>query len=345
MSKEDVNVIVPFGYVEAQPERETLLHFVVEECVQKQSYPNVRIVLVESSDQPTQMSYAKQNCDEYIFLPRSQELYSAGTVQNEGFMRSKDAEYTYLHQADFLLPPEMVERTVDRMNELEAPFIFPYFSSVNFSKPLTEALTQGKVDWKTVITAMETINKDVREETHKIGIVDRRYLSPSELIPLVLALPDDLHIENLEQLEPKKIWGQDDGNFTYFGDSFKVVQPSEYLLKYRPGGRAKASYLAKSADYDKSGGSPPYVGWGYEDLGFWARVQALYDYKRAKDGDMYYKGQSVSTNYPIIHLWHSTSDNADYFAMMNENRMKYESFIALSRTEQRESIKPLGKHN
>ncbi len=345
MSKEDINLIVPFGYVETQPERETLLHFVVEECVQKQSYPNIRIVLVESSNQPTQSSYAKQNCDEYIFLPRQQGLYSPGAVQNEGFMRSKNTEYTYIHQADFLLPPEMVEKTVERMKELDAPFIFPFFSSVNFSKPLTDALTQHKVDWKTILSAMETINKDIRKETHKIGIVDRRYLSPSELKPLILTLPNDLHIENLEQLELIDIWGEDDGNFTYFGDSFKVVQSSECLVKYRPGGRAKASYLAKSVDYDKTGGSPNYVGWGYEDLGFWARVQALYDYKRAKDGDMYYEDNSISTNYPIIHLWHSTTNNADYFAMMNKNRMKYESFIALSRNEQRELIKPLGKYD
>lgn len=342
--KEDANLIVPFGYAEAQPERETLLHFVVEECVRKQSYPNVRVVLVESSARPTQASYAKQYCDEYVFLPRDQGLYSAAIVQNEGFMRATTAEYTYIHQADFLLPPEMVEMTIERMKELEAPVIFPYYSSVNFSKPLTEALTGHRVDWKAVLAAMVTINTDIRKETHKIGMVDRRYLSPAEIKPLILALPEDLHIEDLAQLDPTEIWGVDDGNFTYFGDSFKVVQPSEYLVKYRPGGRAKASYLARSVDYDKSGGSPNYAGWGYEDLGFWARVQALYDYKRTKDGDMYFNGHSVSTDYPIIHLWHSTTGSADYFAMMDGNKRRYESFIALSRDEQRAAIKPLGKY-
>jgi hypothetical protein len=341
--KEDVNLLVPFGYSEAQPEREALLHFVVEKCVGAQTYPNIRTVLVESSNAPTQAAYAKQYCDEYVFIPLQDGMYSPAIVQNEGFLRSTGSEFTYIHQADFILPPEMVERSLERMKELSAPVIFPFFSSVNLSKPLTEAVTNGTVDWKNVLAALEEINVGVRQETHEIGIVERKYLTPDELSPLVRVLPPDLQVESLLGQNPEEIWGINDGNFTYFGDSFRVVQPSETLLKYRPGGRAKGSYLTKSTEYDRMGGSPSYVGWGYEDLGFWARAQALYDYKRARDGDMYFGDRSVSTNFPIIHLWHSTTDRADYFAMMDENKRQYEAFIALTPEQQRRSILPLGK--
>ncbi len=344
MSKEDVNIIVPFGYSETQPERETLLHFVVEECVNTQTYPNIRTILVESSNSPTQANYAKNYCDEYIFLPLQNGIYSPAIVQNEGFLRATNSEFTYIHQADFILPPEMVERSLEKMKELNAPVIFPFFSSVNLSKPLTEAITQGRVDWTKVLAALETINTGVRLDTHQVGIVDRKYFSPDELSPLVLALPPELQVESLLGLNPEEIWGINEGTFTYFGDSFRVVQPSETLLKYRPGGRAKASYLTRSAEYDRMGGSPSYVGWGYEDLGFWARAQALYDYKRARDGDMYFDNQSVSTNYPIIHLWHSTTNRADYFAMMDENKRQYETFLAMTPDQQVTSIQPLGKY-
>lgn len=341
--KEDINLIIPFGYSEAQPERESILHFVIEKCVSAQTYPNVRTVLVESSKKPTQAAYAKKYCDEYIFLPLQNDIYSPAIVQNEGFLRSTNSEFTYIHQADFILPSEMIERSLEKMKEINAPVIFPFFSSINLSKPLTEAITQGVVDWKNVLSALKTINTNVRLETHRIGIVDRKYLNPDELSPLILALPQDLQIERLLRLNPEEIWGVNDGNFTYFGDSFKVAQPSETLLKYRPGGRAKGSYLAKSTEYDRMGGSPSYVGWGYEDLGFWARAQALYDYKRAKDGDMYFGNKSISTNYPIIHLWHSTTGRADYFAMMDENKRQYEAFITQTPEQQIQSIRPLGK--
>lgn len=345
MSKEDVNLIVPFGYSETQPEREDLLHFVIEKCVGDQTYPNLRTVLVESSNRPTQETYAKAYCDEYVYLPLKNGIYSPAIVQNEGFLRSSGSEFTYIHQADFLLPPEMIERSLEQMKELDAPVIFPFFSSMNLSKPLTDAMIQGVVNWKTVLSALEKINEKVRLETHRIGIVERRYLDSNELLPLVSILPPELQVSFLLGLCSKEIWGEDDGAFTYFGDSFKVVQPSETLVKYRPGGRAKASYLARSADYDKAGGSPSYVGWGYEDLGFWARIQALYDYRRQNDGDMYFKGVSTSTNYPIVHIWHSTTNRPDYFGMMAENKRLYEAFLALPLDEKIKSIKPLGKFN
>lgn len=343
MRKEDVNVIVPFGYSEAQPEREDLLRFVIEECIGGQTYPNMRTVLVESSDNPTQETYAKAYCDEYHFLPLEDGIFSTATVQNEGYLRSKDSKYTYIHQADFLLPPEMIEQALEQMGELNAPFIFPFFSSVNLSKPLTEAIVQGILKWTTVLSTLVKINEKVRLETHRIGIIERKYLDSSELFPLTAVLPPELQVSVLLGLSDEEIWGKDDGAFTYFGDSFRVIKPSETLVKYRPGGRAKASYLVHSTDYDRVGGPPNYIGWGYEDLGFWARVQAMYDYERRRDGDMYYRDHSISTNFPIIHLWHSTTRRKDYFDQMKTNKELYEAFLTMSREEKRKQIKPLGK--
>lgn len=343
MRKEDVNVIIPFGYSEAQPEREDLLRFVIEECIGSQTYSNTRTVLVESGDKPTQEAYAKTHCDEYHFLPLEDGIFSAATVQNEGYLRSKNSEYTYIHQADFLLPPKMIEQALEKMRELNAPFIFPFFSSMNLSEPLTKAMVRDIVKWTAVLSALEKINEEIRLETHGIGIAERRYLNTVELFPLTSILPPELQVSALLELGAEKIWGEDDGAFTYFGDSFKVIEPSETLVKYRPGGRAKASYLAHSTDYDRVGGPPNYIGWGYEDLGFWARVQAMYDYDRREDGDMYYKNNSISTNFPIIHLWHSTTRKKDYFAMTEHNRKLYEAFLILSREEKRKQIKPLGK--
>ena len=340
--KEDVNLLVPFGYSDTQPEREDLLHFVIEKCVANQTYPNTRIVLVECSEKPTQETYAKANCDQYVFLPQH-GVYSAGGVQNEGFLRAKPAQYIYLHQADFLLPPEMVEKTVEQIANMDAPVIFPFFSSVNLSKPLTEAVVSGPVNWQEALFALTQINAGVRKETNRTGILERKYFSEADLRPLLSILPVQLQIGFLMSLGAEKIWGKDDGAFTYFGDSFQVVKPSETLIKYRPGGRAKASYLCRSEDYIKLGGSPEYVGWGYEDLGFWARVQAMYDYKRGDDGEMYFKNTSVSTDYPIVHLWHSTINKPDYFGMMETNRKLYEEFLAMTREEKLKFIKPLNK--
>lgn len=345
MTNPEVNILVPFGYSEVQPEREALLHFVIENCVHDQTYKNTRITLVESSTSPTQERYALQNCDSYIFLPINGGVYSPALVQNTGFLKSKDTEFTYVHQADFLLPPNMIECAVAKMIELDAPFIFPYFSSINLSKPLTEALLNQTVNWKHIVNALETINTSVRGETNVSGMAKRKYFNSAEIAPLVLVLPPELQVASLLALSNQQVWGEDDGNFTYFGDSFQVVQPSETLVKYRPGGRAKASYLARSVEYDRVGGSPNYVGWGYEDLGLWARVQAFYAYERKKDGDMYFNDKSFSTNHPIIHLWHSTANRLEYFAKTEENRLSYENFVAMSREEKVKAVQPLGKYS
>jgi hypothetical protein len=345
MSKEDVNVIVPFGFNEAQPEREALLHFVVEECIGSQTYPNIRTVIIESSYKPTQQAYAKKYADEYHYIPLNGQLFSPAIVQNEGFLRSKHSNYTYIHQADFLLPPEMVDIAIDKMKDLHAPFVFPYFSSMNLSKPLTDALISNTVDWTRVLERLAQINHGTRKETNNTGIENRKYLSDEELQILESILPPYLQVNYLLTLGNQHLWGEDDGQFNYFGDSFKAVQSSEALVKYRPGGRAKASYLANSRDYDHIGGPPNYIGWGYEDLGLWARVQAVYNYHRGNDGEMYFNNISVSTDYPIVHIWHSTTQSHDYFAMTEPNRQAHEAFMAMSREDQAKSLIPLGKYS
>jgi len=121
-----------------------------------------------------------------------------------------------------------------------------------------------------------------------------------------------------------------------------ILHPNK--LKNATRDKSACVYLARSIDYDRIGGSPEYTGWGYEDLGLWARVQAFFDYKRSTDGDMYFNNKSVSTDYPIIHLWHSTTNRENYFAPMEKNKKLYENYLALTREEKVKTIKPLGKY-
>jgi len=339
INDKSINVIVPFGYSSFQKEREGILQTVVKNCLAKQTCPNIRIVFVEASEDKTQIHFAKSICDEYIFIKTSQESFGSGTVQNQGFLLSKKSPFIYIHQADFLLPTNAIEKSFQIMKESSAPFIFPFFSSINLSKPLTEAVVSGIVDWEKLYQALWDINKLVKKETLSKGFEKRIKLNENQLKIIKCALPDGLMTKFLK-LKPDQVWGEDDGSFTYFSGFYNVDGESDVLLNYRPGARAKASYLAKSDAYAKTGGPPSFIGWAPDDLGFWARVQTLFDYS-IKNEQIYYKDCVLTTDMPLVHMWHSTSKRPGYYNLLKENAKRVNDFIGKSRAERLKEIKPL----
>src|SRR5260221_7614727 len=136
--KETTNAIVPFGFSVKQPERVELLHFITEKCLREQTAKNLRLILIESSQDPTQSKYAKTHFDEYHFLPTGKDEFGPGKVQNAGFELSTPSSHTYIHQADFLINKNGVRFAKEIMTQRNAQFEFLYFFSINFSKPITE---------------------------------------------------------------------------------------------------------------------------------------------------------------------------------------------------------------
>jgi hypothetical protein len=338
-NNKSVSVIVPFGYSPFQREREGIVQTVVKECLATQTYSNKKIVFVEASEDKTQINFAKKYCDEYIFIKTPQGSFGSGAVQNQGFLLSAKSPYIYIHQADFLLPINAIENSLKIMSKSSAPFIFPFFSSINLSKPLTEAVVDGVVDWKKLYKALWEINKMVKKETLSKGLKKRIKLDENQLKIVKRILPDGLMTKFLK-LKPNQVWGEDDGSFTYFSGFYNVDDESDVLLNYRPGARAKASYLAKSDAYAKTGGPPSFTGWAPDDLGFWAKVQTLFDYS-IKNEQIYYKNYVLTSDMPLVHMWHSTSKRPGYYNLLKENTKIVKDFIKKSKAERLKEIKLL----
>ena len=341
LEREQTNIIIPFGNTPDQPEREQLMHTVVKDCIVPLADEATRVVLVESGENRSQEHFSTMYCNEYIYLRAPNNSFGAGTAQNTGFVLSSESTYTYIHQADFLLPKDALKKSFEVMHNSDAPLVFPFFSSINLSKPLTEAVVQGVVDWKALYQVLWEINKTVKFEVETNGSQKRIRLGASNLEILKDILPSGL-MEYFLRLKSSEVWGENDGSFTYHPEFYSVESESDCLVNYRPGPRAKASYLAKSDDYAKTGGPPGFIGWGPEDLGFWARVHAVYGYA-IKDQHIVYKNYSLTTDMPLVHLWHSTSHRPGYYEQLEMNTKIVDDFIAKSRVEKLLEIVPLQK--
>jgi hypothetical protein len=312
---------------------------VVRDCLSNQTYKNKKIVFVDASEKKTQEKFAKKYCDQYIFIQTSQGTFGSGTVQNQGFILSTKSPLIYIHQADFLLPKIAIEKSIQIMNETSAPFIFPFFSSINLSKPLTEAVVSDIVDWQKLYEALWEINIMVKKDILSNGLTKRIRLNRDQIKIIKNVIPNQL-MKKILSLNPSQIWGENDGSFTYFSGFYNVEAESDVLLNYRPGARAKASYLAESDAYAKIGGPPSFMGWAPDDLGFFARVQALYDYA-IKNEQIYYKNSVLTSDMPLVHLWHSTSKRPGYYDLLKENTKKVNDFVNMSREERIKEIKPI----
>lgn len=345
--KNTVNVIVPFGFSDNQPEREDNLKFLTENCLCQQNLRNIRLILIECSHTPTQGGFAQIAFDEYHFLRLGEgELFSPGTVQNKGFVLSSPASHVYIHQADFLLPPKSIKKAIHIMHRTRAPFVFPYYSKVNLSKPVSVGIISGNVDWIGLYRAIQKINSFMKRNFQYAFNVrsERVYLSEKQIMAIEKVLPDELHSTSLSGLSREEIWGLDDGSFTYFQDYYDVKRFCDILVNFRPGPRVCGSYLATSEAYNKIGGAPEYQGWGYEDLSLWVKVQAFFPY--GIDGNnVVYRNLPLTTTQPLLHLWHSTSSQPEYYSHSQQNEQEYTRLRNLSSEEIAASTLPLVSSN
>lgn len=346
MKEQQVNIIVPFGYSAIQPEREKILHFVIEQCLQPQTYSNRNIVLVEMSGEPTQQNYALNNCDQYVFRQLGErEQFGPGVVQNLGFREATPAPLTYIHQADFMLPPTAIEIFYEQMIRTKARVMFPFYSAVNLSRPITEGMLDGMVDKDKLYRAITEINGQLRstpeDEILKVTTGRNRVaLTDAQTDILDAAFPSNMNSNILAQMDYENAWGETDGAYSNY-INVTNGQRGLNLVNYRHGPRAKASYLATSEAYKTVGGTPEYEGWGFEDLMFWERVKAVFGYDLTEKS-IVFNGLTLTTDLPLVHIWHSVSKRPEYFANTETNKRKYEDFLKLSREEKIRGIKPIG---
>lgn len=338
--EQKVNIIVPYGHSPSQPEREADMKFVVEECLRPQTYQNTRIVLVESSKNPTQESWVASWGGEYDYIPQGENPFSVGKVQNQGFVQATPTDLYYFHQADFLLPKDAVEEAVFTMQETEAPCIFPYAGVANLSKKLTDEILGRNVDPTLLIDALSTIFGAEQLET--VGgsqSANQIRLSAEQLKMLESILPDSLQSSHLMSDDVTA-----DGNSSHslYFDGHQSEYPTQLYADFRLGPRAKASYLCSGSAYAQLGGVPEYKGWGYEDLDFWERVKTLFDYSQTEES-IYFKDRKLTGRYPLVHMWHPTSGGENYYSASESNRDSHEAFMALDNEQRREQIKELSR--
>lgn len=345
MKEKLVNIIVPFGYSSVQPERERILRYVIKDCLQTQTYPNRKIILAELSEYPTQEDYAQQNCDGYIFQPlRNGKEFGPGIVQNIGFRRSPAAPLTYIHQADFLLPSYALEQFVNFMDDTSAPVIFPFFSAINLSRPISVGLLNRQVNSEALYNALVRVNSELKKlpanlVPHVVEGRNRVALSDQQVDIIDIVLPPELRSRELSTLSHEDAWGEIDGAYALYVGR---INGRRFLntVNYRVGPRAKASYLVTSNAYRELGGVPEYEGWGYEDLMFWEKVKVLYRYF-LKGNSIQFRQSKLTSNLPLVHIWHSVAQRPEYFSFADSNKDKYEKFLALPREEKIRQIKSL----
>jgi len=340
-----INVVIPFGFSKEQPEREQILHFVVKECIRKQTYPEIRIVLAESGTDKTQERFAQQFCDEYHFLDLKDEDFSIGALQNRGYELSASSEFTYIHQADFLLPLDGIEKAHKKLLMTGAPFVFPFYSAISLSHPITNSVLDKTTDWKLIYKELTLDNIEFRTDPKRYTVSDkfrRLSLSPEQIDRLDSILPFYVRSDALQHIPFSEIWGDEETSFSYFrSESLRGIEGTT-LVDFRIGVKASASYLARSADYAEIGGAPEMKGWGYEDLGFWERVKTFYDYL-IKEERLLFRGFPLTGSYPLVHLWHSTAERPNYYSQVDENKQAYENFVSMTKQQRIRSIKPLEK--
>jgi len=347
MKSESISVIVPFSYSVQQPEREALLHHVVNDCLTPQTYEQKRIILVESGTERTQEKFADNTGLEYMFIQKPDGGFSLGQMQDMAIAITNPGELFYLHLPDYLLPKDAIERAYFLMKQTNAPCIFPHYGAVYLTKPITEGITEKKIDWPPFLEAISDVTESegFRDYENLIpvdGNSNRVQLTERQTEHLDTVLPDGYKSHELIGLSTLGLWGGDTKKLFSFYPWMESSGNDEALGIFRSGPRAKSSYLCRTDAFIEVGGtSVNRTGWNVEDLWFWERIRTRFmGYTIDKHG-IYFDGFKLSGRYPITHLWHSTNFNNKYYSDAKAAIDEFHVFEALSREQKMARIHSL----
>ena len=343
-----ITVIVPYGYNPSQPQREEVLHFITEKCLHKQSYKNIKLVLVECSPDPSQKTYVKNNFDDYLFIPQIHGPFSVGQVQNLAVAKLNPQSLFYIHLPDFLLPYDSIEKSLALMSKTDAPCIFPFYGAVSLTKPVTEGILSENIDWRKLLESISkiTTSKSFKNNRNLIKHPrnpNRVQLSKKQIDSIDSVLPEKYRSEYLIQNNnDKDLWGDSSNQQFNFYGTFKSPGNDEALGNFRTGPRAKPSYLCLTNKFVEVGGTTvSRKGWNCEDLWFWEKLRTVdTNYVIDKRG-IYYRKTKLSGRYPVAHLWHNISAKLDYYKNATKSISEFRKFALLSKKEKLQGIKPL----
>lgn len=343
-----ITVIVPYGHNPLQPQREDVMHFITEKCLHKQSYKNIKLVLVECSMVQSQKSYAKNNFDDYLFIPRKDGSFSVGQVQNLAIAKLNPQPLFYIHLPDFLLPRDSIEKSLLLMLKTSAPCIFPFYGAVSLTKPITEGVLCGDIKWKKLLESISKITTSNDFKSNK-NLIDhpknpnRVQLTEKQIGYIDSILPKKYQSKNLiSRSGDRDFWGDNSKDQFNFYGIFKSSGDDEALGNFRTGPRAKPSYLCLTNKFIEIGGTTvSRKGWNCEDLWFWEKLRTTDTNYTIDNRGIYYKKIRLSGNYPVTHLWHNISTKLEYYKYANKSINEFKKFASLSRKEKVQKIKPL----
>jgi hypothetical protein len=341
-------VIVPYGHNANQPERQRLLYFVTKECLQKQSYKNIKLVLIERSTKPYQKAYAKSNYDNYIFIKSKSGPFSLGLLQNIAIAKLKSNQFFYIHLPDFLLPINSIENSLNLMKLTGAPCIFPFYGAVSLTKPITSEILSKKINWLVLANKISKItsNKSFKNKENLIKHPqnpNRIQLTNPQIKDIDSIMPKGFKsYELIKKCSDKDLWGDQSNNQFNFYGLFKSPGNDETIGSFRSGPRAKPSYLCNTKFFIRIGGTEvKQKGWNCEDLWFWERVKISDKNYTINNNGIFYKKTNLSGKYPFIHLWHNISTKLVYYKNAEKNINDFRKFEKLTVEEKLKSIKPI----
>lgn len=343
-----ITVIIPYGHNPKQPERADVLKFVTEQCIHKQSYKNLKLVLVERSETPHLEKYAKSSFDEYLYIKKNFGPFSVGKLQNIAIAKLKPDPFFYIHLPDFLLPLDTIEKTFNLHQKTGAPCVFPFYSAVSLTKPLTEGVLKQDIDWQKLMVAISKITSsiDFKEKKNLIEHPknpNRAQLTEKQIKIINKILPETYKSYNLSKTHSDRdLWGNDiNSQFNFYGN-FKSPGEDETIGNFRSGPRAKPSYLCLTEKFIEVGGTTvKNKGWNCEDLWFWEKLRTFDPNYTIDNYGIYYKGKMLSGKYPVTHLWHDISSKLDYYKSAEDSINIFNKFAALPNEKKLKIIKPL----
>ncbi|MEV0370585.1 hypothetical protein AB0I10_12250 [Streptomyces sp. NPDC050636] len=300
------------------------------------------MLLAELGKQATQRDLARNLGTDYVFTS-SDEEFSPGRAMNRGFLsRRYPADLVYFHQADFLVAPDVLDRAVQLMLQLDCPFVYPYWGEVHLSRMMSEAVRCSAVQPGQLFDVLQRCVARRRtihgSEQAASDAYDEVALSSDELESLVNSLPANLR-RDITEADHVRLWGSDDRSYApYRWRPEETLAAS--LCRISGGPRASAAYLCSDAAFRQAGGVPELPGWGYEDLIFWHTVQAFHPYTGDRSG-ISFKESVITMNYPLIHLWHPVSGRPDYYAATERNERIFHEFHGRTAEEQRAGVRAL----
>lgn len=344
---EFVDVVVPYGDASDQVERRENLHVVIERCLSRQDHGAYGVTIVEMGPDATQRTWAAARGVGYVHVQRSS--FSVGAAQNAGFLdeRIRRGSRVYFHQADFVIPPEVLSRVSAAAEAVAAPFLYPYWGEVHLSRPLSTAVRRAEVDIDTLYAAVRAVIRSARERLRSDGaarssldghVVIR--FTDEETAAVLDAVPAHLY-ERWRRLSDVDAWGTDERSYAPFRWPATEATALSTLVRASAGPRASAAYLCTDEAYRAVGGVPELVGWGYEDLSAWLAVQAVYGY-RADLHAVRWGEREITLDLPLVHLWHPVSGQAVYYAKTVTNEAYYRRLARLGVDQRRRLIRPLG---